>query len=358
MLSTPFYDPKKSFKENFTKGPFGAFSDGEIIENIGEPKYSLFGLKLYSPFGIAAGPLGNSNFMKAALDKGFDIVTQKTVRTREKPVHPWPNILPIDVAGDFKINSTPSRVKDSFAEPLTITNSFGNASLDPSFWQPDIAKAVKYAKKGQIVCASFEGTRWPGYSEEDYVNDWVLAAKLLKETGVGFLEANLSCPNEGSTSLLCHDAAKVETIVRAVKKEIGTLPLVLKISYFSEETELYDLVKRTGSLVDGFSAINTISAEVVDKNGKQALPGEGRLMSGVGGHAIKWAGLDMVKKLKKLREEFNQSFIIIGVGGVMNAEDFFEYRNAGADIVMSVTGAMWNPYLGRDIALEIKKKLR
>ena len=62
----------------------------------------------------------------------------------------------------------------------------------------------------------------------------------------------------------------------------------------------------------------------------------------------------MVKRLKKLREEFNYSYIIIGVGGVASPEDFFEYRNAGADIVMSATGAMWNPYLARDI----KERLR
>ena len=36
------------------------------------------------------------------------------------------------------------------------------------------------------------------------------------------------------------------------------------------------------------------------------------------------------------------------VGGEEHG-DFFEYRDAGADIVMSATGAMWNPYLARDI---------
>lgn len=30
----PFYDPEKSYEENFEKGPFGAFSDGEIVKNV------------------------------------------------------------------------------------------------------------------------------------------------------------------------------------------------------------------------------------------------------------------------------------------------------------------------------------
>lgn len=368
MLHTPFYDPKKTYEENFNDGPFGAFAptfaDSEVGvptqsgvgTGSGEPKYNFLGCKVNSLFGIPAGPLLNGKFINAALDLGFDIPMHKTVRTRPRPSNLWPNVLPVDVAGDLTLEkaSQPLHTKDIFEEPLSITNSFGNPSYEPGVWQKDIRSAVAHAKPGQIVSASFEGTRWPGYSEEDYVDDWVLAAKLLKETGVHFIEANLSCPNEGITSLLCFDAAKVETITKAIKKEIGSLPLIIKISYFPDEKGLYDLVKRVGNIVDGFSAINTISAEVVDKNGQQALPGEGRLRSGICGASIKWAGLDMVRKLKKLREEFGYKYSIIGVGGVTTADDFFEYRNAGADAVMSATGAMWNPYLAK----EIKEKLR
>ena len=61
----------------------------------------------------------------------------------------------------------------------------------------------------------------------------------------------------------------------------------------------------------------------------------------------------MVKRLKEIREELGYKYKIIGVGGVENMDDFFEYRNNGADFVMSATGAMWNPYL----AQEIKKRL-
>ena len=31
MLLTPFYDPKKSYEENYKSGPLGAFADGQII---------------------------------------------------------------------------------------------------------------------------------------------------------------------------------------------------------------------------------------------------------------------------------------------------------------------------------------
>jgi dihydroorotate dehydrogenase len=57
----------------------------------------------------------------------------------------------------------------------------------------------------------------------------------------------------------------------------------------------------------------------------------------------------MVEKLNKIRQEKKLSYEILGVGGVMTADDYFEYRNAGADAVQSATGAMWNPNLAHDI---------
>jgi len=34
MLHTPFYDPNKSYEENFEKGPFGAFADDIVIKEL------------------------------------------------------------------------------------------------------------------------------------------------------------------------------------------------------------------------------------------------------------------------------------------------------------------------------------
>lgn len=357
MIHKPFYDPSKGYYENFEQGPFNIFADNEVLESSGEPQYELFGHKVHSLFGIPAGPLLNSKFMKAALDKGFDIPIYKTVRTRKKDCHPWPNILSVEIEGDLTLEKAKNKLvaDDNYKEPLSITNSFGVPSYDVDFWQADVGKAVSCVKKGQILGLSFEGTKWEGFSEDDYINDWVLGAKLSKETGAHFLEANLSCPNEGTTSLLCFDVDKVQKISNAIKNEIGDLPLILKISYFAEDGLLRDFIEKIGGIVDGIAAINTISAEIIDKDGNQALPGEGRSRSGVCGNSIKWAGLDMVKRLKTIRDEMKLKYKIIGVGGIMSPQDFKMYMNNGADASMSATGAMWNPYLAKEIKLNTIK---
>jgi len=351
MLYEPFYNPEKSYEDNLKDGPFGIFSNGEIFENKDEPKYNFLGFKVNLPFGIPAGPLINGNFVQAALDKGFDIATYKTVRSEKYPCHPWPNVLSVKIEGDLTLEKAQGKlVADrNYHEPLSITNSFGVPSYGPEFWRKDIEKILKKMRPGQILVGSFQGTKRTGQSVEDYINDYCMTAEMLKDVGVKVIEVNFSCPNEGTNNLLCYDTERSIKIARAIKKIIGDVPLIVKIAYYEDYEMLKNFVKEIGSIAQGISAINTIPAEIIDENGRQALPGEGRLRSGVCGHAIKWAGLDMVAKLKKLREEFGYSFSIVGVGGVTNPKDFFEYRNAGADIVMSATGAMWNPYLAREI---------
>jgi dihydroorotate dehydrogenase len=361
----PFYDPLKSYEENFKKGPFGVFAQGSgnpkgafatFAQGSGEPKYDFLGFKVNSPFGVPAGPLINGKFVQAALDKGFDICVYKTVRSEKYPCHPWPNVLSVKIEGDLTLEKAQGKLvaDENYHEPISITNSFGVPSSEPEFWQKDLKSLLENIKLGQIVVGSFQGTKREGQSIEEYINDYRITAKLLKDIGVKVLEVNLSCPNEGTNNLLCYDTDRSVKVAKAIKEVIGEIPLIIKIAYFEDEEALRNLVQEIGGTIDGISAINTISAEIVGGDGKQALPGEGRSKSGVCGHAIKWAGLDMVKRLKKLREEFGYKFTIIGVGGATTTDDFFEYRNAGADIVMSATGAMWNPYLAKDI----KERLR
>lgn len=350
MLHTPIYDPEKTFDENYNEGPFGDYANKDTYVNKGEPAVDFMGVKVYLPFGIPAGPLPTSKHTSAVFRKGYDIAVYKTVRSDVFECHPKPNIVPLKIDGDLTLEKAEKGLisSDEYKEPLAITNSFGVPSVSPDVWQPDMKKAVKGARKGQVVVGSFQGTN-RGEGEDAFIADHVKAAKLVKETGAKIMEMNASCPNEGSTNLLCFDTDRMEKILNAVKNEIGDTPLLVKLAYFKDQAHLVDYVKRLGKLVDGFATINTISAEIRDKNGNQALPGSGRLRSGVCGAPIKWAGVEMVERLKKLREENGMKFAVVGVGGVTTPADYFEYMSHGADAVMSATGAMWNPYLAQEI---------
>lgn len=344
----PFYDPGRSYGENFEHGPFGLFAENTFAVSAGETKHNFLGHPVGTPFGIPAGPLLNGKFVTAALRAGFDLPMYKTVRTRRYASHAWPNVLAVTVDGDLQPGTRLVGHGD-YSGPLSITNSFGVPSFDPEYWQPDLAAAVQSEGKGQVVIASFQGTLSGHGDVAAYVADFALAAKLLKETGVKIIEANLSCPNEGTANLLCFDKDTARRVLEAVRNEVGDLPLMIKFAYFADDERLRGVLTEIGGLVDGIDTINTVSAEIVNEAGDQALPGEGRLMSGVCGSSIKWAGLNMVKRLLAFREEMGHRYAVVGTGGVCTPADFDEYRRAGADAVMSATGAMWNPLLAQQV---------
>lgn len=351
MLHQPFYDPTKSYEENYDKGPFGAFSDDRKFLQDTPPTFNYFGQKVHLPFGIPAGPIINSNYVKAAFEKGFDIVVYKTVRSDFYPCHPFPNVLSVNIESDLTIEKSQEKLiaDNNYHEPLSITNSFGVPSKTPDVWQEDVKKALTYQGEGQALVLSFMGTVREGQTQEEFIEDYARAAKLAFETGAKILETNLSCPNIGNEGLVCYNMDVTQRVCEAIRKEIGNTPLILKVGYFKDDEELSKLLYITNVYADGISAINTIQAEIVDKKGEQALPGPMRSRSGVCGAGIKWAGLDMVRRIKKIKDENRYRFAIEGVGGVTKSEDYFEYIRAGADSVMSATGAMWNPYLAQEI---------
>ncbi len=352
MLREPFYDPLKSYDNNYESGPFGFFADKQTVENKGEPTYDFHGHNVYAPLGIPAGPLLNSAFCAAAFRKGFDIAVYKTVRSDVFPCHPFPNVLAIHPDGDLdpEALSKPVIADTTYSEPLSITNSFGVPSKDPAIWQEDVRKAIAAEGMGQVLVLSFMGTVLSDQTQEEFIEDYVRAAKLSHETGAKVLETNLSCPNIGNEGLVCYNLDVTEKIAKGIRGVIGDTPFILKVGYYKEDADLERLAEIVSEYADGVSGINTLQAEVRNEAGEQALPGSpARLRSGVCGAGIKWAGLDFVRRMKAIKEKRGFTFSLEGVGGVTRPEDYKEYRDAGADVVMSATGAMWNPYLAKEI---------
>lgn len=356
MQQVQLYDDQLDFTENKAKGPFGDYSDDtDPYQNQGEPKYDFFGTPVYSPFGIGAGPLPTPRFIRAALNKGFDIVTLKNVRTGVVPLNPYPQVRPVIVPGDLDPTAS-VKVAEHYEDRLAVANSFGIPSVAPEEWQPYLKESFTLPKTGQTLLVAFQGTTH-GLGREDFIQDHVRGVAMIREVAPdAVIEINLSCPNEpdaatGRSILACFDLDISEDIAKAVRAANPDLKLLIKIAYFSDSEQLKEWVKRVGPLVDGITAINTIPVPVLDESGETVFPG--RSMAGISGAPIKWAGLEMARQLNKYRDEFGYNYKIIGIGGVLSANDFNDYRTAGADIVMSVTGAMWNPGLAAEIKSSI-----
>jgi len=342
-MLNPTYDVTKSTKWNRENGPL---FEGDIPVRESFPtKTKIWDYELNSPFGVPAGPLFNSKFTKLYAELGFDVITYKTVRSVERIAHPNPNIVyvnPQEVVPGSEIQTTepPENL-----ENLTITNSFGINSLPPKEWQEDFGKAKSYMNDGQLLVLSITGTP---EAPRELVEDYVYTAALAKDAGAEVIEMNFSCPNvkSGGEGAIYLDPATSSEISEKVKNEVGNdVKVVIKLGFYEHKELLKEIVEANAPYVDGIAAINTIKMAVRKPNGEQALPGDGRLHSGLCGAGIKKFSLETVRDLAEIRNHMGYDFVIFGVGGITSPQDIDEMLVTGADIAQSGTAAMWDPLL-------------
>lgn len=342
------YDKDKSYKENFEQGPF---FDGEFIERPEVPKdewIDFLGHKVRSPLGVPAGPLLNSKWTTLAAKLGFDIPTYKTMRSKPHAGHPLPNVLFVDTKGPLDKGRMGETLKVREGEPqsmdhFAITNSFGMPSMDEDYLMADIEKANNDLEEGQVCIISVVGTPRDG---EDFEADFARTAAMAKEAGAKIIEANFSCPNvaSGEGSIFC-DPETAESIAVKIMKEIGDIPLIIKAGYFTDDEIMRKfLVSIARAGAQAVCGINTIGMKVEDDHGNPAL-GENRLKSGICGDPIRGAAIEFLQKTQQINDQEKLGLTVLGTGGVTLPEHFDELIDAGADVSMSATGMMWDPYL-------------
>jgi len=361
MKTKSTYNIDLSYDDNYTQGPDfdGTLPDlAEINRDL--PGTSLFGHKLNSTLGVPAGPLLNSVYIKLYADLGFDMLTYKTVRSQRFAAHPFPNVLAVaaetgQMQGESAEKPTLYTLPNDSnpLDSLSITNSFGMPSRDPQTWMADVAKAKTFLHNGQMLVVSVVGTAKHGGTLHDLADDFALTGKMAVEAGAEVIEANFSCPNvQSGEGSLYQSPEEVRIITSTMRKSLGNVPLILKMGYLADDNLVLEVMREAvQNGASALSAINTIPAKVLTADGQQALPGEGRLTSGICGATIKPAGLAMARKLLDARSILGlkpEDLTLIGVGGVMTATDALEYLNLGLDGVQSGTGAMWNPALAAE----------
>lgn len=357
MIPTPLYDVTKSFEENYAEGPFfdGPFPDRVLLPT----KTKIWNWKVNSPVGVPAGPLPNSQWIETYAKLGYDVLVYKNVRSVEYPCHPAPNCLYVDdsrqlfyedIGGDLQTADEPEKMSE-----LSITNSFGVPSIPPSKWMGDVEKAHQAMGSDQFLITGILGT--PGLEGRDMIEDFGYVAGMAKEAGAKAVELNFSCPNvctgEGSIYADPENSAKISKIV---KEAVGSdIPVVIKIGYLPYE-QLKEVIKQNLPYIQGVAGINTIPMKVRDEEGNQALPGEGRLQSGICGAVIRDVSQMFTEDVVTIRKELGGDFLLFGTGGIMTADDAIARLDAGADFAMTATAAMWDPMLATDIQKKLLER--
>lgn len=176
-----------------------------------------------------------------------------------------------------------------------------------------------------------------GKSESDYVE----VVERLADQPVDLLEINISCPNVKEGGIVFGQDPKAAAAITKAVKAVAKQPVVMKLSpNVTDIAYMAQAVEAAGA--DAVSLINTLTGMKIDVNKRQfVLANKTGGMSGPAIHPIAVRMVYQVAQAVKVP--------IIGMGGVMNAEDALELMLAGATAVSVGTANFANPCVTEEI---------
>lgn len=279
----------------------------------------IAGVKFKNPIMTASGTFGSGE----EYAEFVDLSQLGAVVTKGVAIHPWQG------------NPTP-RITET---PSGMLNAIGlqNPGVE-RFMEKDLPLLSQYHTKVIVNVV--------GKSVEEYCE----AVERLSESSADLLEINISCPNvkEGGIAF-GQNASSVEWITREIKK-ISKKPIIMKLS--PNVTDIRETAKAAqAGGADAISLINTLTGMKIDVHRRQfALANK---TGGLSGPAIHPIAVRMVYEAFKVIE-----IPIIGMGGVMSAEDAIELMMAGATGVAVGTANFHQLCVTQDIIKGIEEYMK
>ena len=185
-----------------------------------------------------------------------------------------------------------------------------------------------------------------GKLEDDYRR---LAARIDEIEAIAGIEVNISCPNVKAGGMAFGvDPNAAYSVIQAVRKQTGKFLIVKLSPNVTDITEIARAAQDAGA--DCLSLINTLTAMAIDIETRR--PKLANITGGLSGPAIKPVALRMVWQVARIAK-----VPIIGIGGILSAEDALEFIIAGASAIQVGTANFVNPHATTDIIDGIEKFL-
>jgi dihydroorotate dehydrogenase (NAD+) catalytic subunit len=171
-----------------------------------------------------------------------------------------------------------------------------------------------------------------------------LAAKLDVK-GVDAVEINVSCPNIKDGGLVFGTNAKsMAQVVKEVKKNTSKVVITKLSPNVTSITEMAKAAEDAGT--DALSLINTLLGMKIDIHRQR--PVLGNVTGGLSGPCIRPVAVRMCYEVAQAVK-----VPIIGMGGIMCAEDAIEFFLVGASAIAVGTANFVNPAIAETISLDI-----
>ncbi len=222
--------------------------------------------------------------------------------------------------------------------PMGMLNSIGLENLGVEFFLQTILPRL--APYGMNVIVNISGSSADEYGE---------LAKRLDVPGVAGIELNVSCPNVKEGGILFGTSPDaVASVVRAAKANTKK-PVILKLSpNVTDIVPIAQAAEKAGA--DALSLINTLLGMEIDIRTRR--PVLGNITGGLSGPAVKPVALRLVWQTARAVH-----IPVIGMGGIMTADDAIAFFLAGASAVAVGTANFVDPAITEKIIQGIEAYL-
>jgi dihydroorotate dehydrogenase (NAD+) catalytic subunit len=239
-------------------------------------------------------------------------------------------IFPISALGAVAGKGTTLKAKEGnpsprIAEtPSGMLNSVGLQNPGVDYFIENELPFMKDA--GATVIANIAGST---------IEDYVETARKISATATDMVELNISCPNVKNGGLAFGVDPKTVSEVTKRVKDVLRQPLIVKLS--PNVTSITDIALAAESAgADAVSLINTLLGMRIDiKTGNPVLA---NMFGGLSGPAVLPVAIRMVYQVSHAVK-----IPVIGMGGIMSAENVIEFMYAGAKAVMIGTASIIDP---------------
>lgn len=286
----------------------------------------VFGLKFKNPVGLAAGFDKDAKLYKELSNFGFGFIEIGTLTPKGQDGNPKKRL--------FRLR-----------EDNAIINRMG-------FNNGGVHEAVTLLKKNTNVIIGGNIGKNKLTPNEEATSDYESCFEALYDY-VDYFVVNVSSPNTPNLRALQDKEPLTQLLQTLQNKNLAKpkqKPILLKIAPDLTDEQLLDIIDIVNETkIAGVIATNTtISREGLQSENKNE-------MGGLSGKPLAKRSTEVIRFLS---QKSNQSFPIIGVGGIHSAADALEKLDAGASLVQLYTGFIYEgPALVKAINKEILKRL-
>ena len=297
--------------------------------NITSKPIMIMGLKFPNRVGLAAGLDKNAEYITPLSKLGFGFIEVGTVTPRSQPGNSKPR--------SFRL------IKDE-----GIINRFGFNNVGIDQFIENIKKAKFNGILGINIGKNFDTPI------DRAVEDYLICFRKAYPYA-GYIAINISSPNTKNLRHLQSDKY-LETLLKVLKNEQKILhkkfkklvPFVVKVSPDNSSNQLDSIAKLLLKYkVDGVIATNTTIDRKGLSNSKYSSE-EG----GLSGAPLNKKSTNVINHLNKC---LDGKIPIIGVGGIITADDGIEKIKNGASLIQIYTGLIFK---GHGLVNELRKATR